>query len=121
MSDSAGHKIGFVGARFAGTDGVSLEASKWAKVLWHHRHISYWFAGRLNTDPSVSFLEPHAYFGHPDIQWINDRIFGRVNRDKEVTRRIYALSEHLKRSLYDFVSRFDIDSAGCAKMLCASR
>ncbi len=118
MSDTAGHRIGFVGTRFAGTDGVSLEASKWAKVLWDHRHTSYWFAGKLNTDPSVSLLEPHAYFGHPDIQWINERIFGCVDRDKEVTRRIYALSEHLKRALYDFVERFDIEVMVVQNALC---
>ena len=118
MSETAGHRIGFVGTRFAGTDGVSLEASKWAKVLWDHRHTSYWFAGKLNTDPSVSMLEPHAYFGHPDIQWINDRVFGCVNRDKEVTQRIYALSEHLKRQLYDFVERFDIEILVAQNALC---
>jgi glycosyltransferase involved in cell wall biosynthesis len=113
-----GHNIGFVGTRFAGTDGVSLEASKWAKVLWDHRHTSYWFAGKLNTDPTVSMLEPHAYFDHPDIQWINKRIFGRNNRDKEVTRRIYAISEHLKRSLYDFVGRFEIEVLVVQNALC---
>ncbi|NOZ39339.1 MAG: glycosyltransferase family 4 protein [Planctomycetes bacterium] len=118
MDNTAGHRIGFVGTRFAGTDGVSLEASKWAKVLWDHRHTSYWFAGKLNTDPSVSMLEPHAYFGHADIQWINDRIFGCVDRDKEVTQRIYALSEHLKRALYDFVDRFDIEVMVVQNALC---
>lgn len=118
MPEVVGQKIGFVGTRFAGTDGVSLEASKWAKVLWHHRHISHWFAGKLNTAPEISMLEPHAYFGHPDIQWINDRIFGRVTRDKEVTRRIYAISEHLKRSLYQFVERFEIDVMVVQNALC---
>ena len=118
MNTDQGHHIGFVGTRFAGTDGVSLEASKWAKVLWHHRHTSYWFAGKLNTDPAVSKLEPHAYFGHPDSQWINDRIFGCVNRDKEVTQRIYALSEHLKRALYAFVERFDIEVMVVQNALC---
>jgi len=118
MNTDMGHHLGFVGARFAGTDGVSLEASKWAKVLWDHRHTSYWFAGKLNTDPAVSMLEPHAYFGHPDIQWINDRIFGRAKRDKEVTQRIYAISEHLKRSLYDFVERFGIEVLIVQNALC---
>ena len=118
MNDSVGHRIGFVGTRFAGTDGVSLEASKWAKILWDNRHVSYWFAGKLNTDPAVSMLVPHAYFGHPDIQWINHRVFGRGNREKEVTTRIYALSEHLKRSLYEFVARFDINVLVVQNALC---
>lgn len=104
-----GHRIGFVGTRFAGTDGVSLEAAKWAKVFWDHRHVSYWYAGKLDTDPEVSQLSPHAYFGHPDIQWINDRVFGHATRDPEVTRRIFALAEHLKRTLYEFVRKFDIE------------
>ena len=74
MSSTTGHRIGFVGTRFSGNDGVSLEASKWAKMLWDYRHVSHWFAGKLNTDPDVSMLVPHAYFGHPDIRWINQRI-----------------------------------------------
>ncbi len=124
MSDSrpkVGHRIGFVGTRFAGTDGVSLEASKWATVLWDHKHTSYWMAGKLDTDPKVSMLVPHAYFGHPDIQWINDRAFGTTTRDPEVTRRIFAITEFLKRSIYDFVRKFDIEilcvqNASCIPM-----
>ena len=116
-----GHKIGFVGTRFAGTDGVSLEAAKWARVLWHNKHVSYWYGGKLDTDPAVSMLVPHAYFGHPDISWINERIFGRSTRDPEVTRRIFALTEHLKRTLYEFVRKFDIEilivqNASCIPM-----
>ena len=102
-----GTHIGFVGTRFSGTDGVSLEAGKWARILWDHRHVSYWYAGRLDTDPEISMLVPHAYFGHPDISWINDRIFGSLTRDPEVTRLIYSLSDHLKRTLYEFTRKFD--------------
>ena len=101
-------RLGFVGTRFAGTDGVSLEAAKWARVLWDHRHVSYWFAGQLDTDPNVSMLVPHAYFGHSDIDWINQRIFGRNKRDPDITRLIYAISDHLKRSLYDFTRKFEM-------------
>jgi len=105
----AGHNIGFVGTRFAGTDGVSLEAAKWAKILWDHKHVSHWYGGKLDTDPAVSMLVPHAYFGHTDIKWINQRCFGSVTRDPEVTRRILSLAEHLKRTLYDFTRKFNIE------------
>ena len=118
MSTTDGHRIGFVGTRFAGTDGVSLEASKWAQVLWDHKHTSHWFAGKLNTDPKVSMLVPLAYFGDPEIKWTNEHIFGRTHRDQEVTRRIYALSEHLKHELYDFVERFDIEVMCVQNALC---
>jgi glycosyltransferase involved in cell wall biosynthesis len=100
--------IGFVGTRFAGTDGVSLESAKWAQILWDHRHVSHWFAGELDRDPGFSMHVPHAYFGHPDIEWINRRVFGVRTRDSSVTSHIYAMSDHLKRSLYEFVERFDI-------------
>ena len=118
MSASQGHRIGFVGTRFAGTDGVSLEASKWAEILWDNQHVSHWYAGKLNTDPGQSMLVPHAYFAHPDIAWINDRIFGTPTREQAVTQRIYALSEHLKRSLYDFVRQFDLEVLIVQNALC---
>ena len=111
-------RLGFVGTRFAGTDGVSLEAAKWARVLWDHRHVSYWFAGQLDTDPNVSMLVPHAYFGHSDIDWINQRIFGRNKRDPDITRLIYAISDHLKRSLYDFTRKFEIEILIIQNALC---
>ncbi len=104
-----GHRIGFVGTRFSGTDGVSLESAKWAQILWDHRHVSYWYGGELDRDPTISMLVPHAHFENSDIRWINERIYGCRTRDPDVTRLIYALSEHLKRTLYDFTKKFDIE------------
>ncbi len=108
MADT-GKRIGFVGTRFSGTDGVTLESAKWAQILWDHRHVSYWFAGELDRDPDASSYVPHAHFGHPDIEWINQRVFGRRTREPEVTRRIFAISAHLKQELYKFVERFQIE------------
>lgn len=104
-----GCRIGFVGARFAGTDGVSLESAKWAEVLWHHRHISYWYGGKLDRSPEISMQVPQAHFGHPDIEWITNRVFGVSTRSPEVTRRIFALSDFLKGTLYEFTRKFEID------------
>ena len=50
--------IGFISTRFAGTDGVSLESSKWAEVLWHHKHVSYWFGGKLDRADDISMEVP---------------------------------------------------------------
>ena len=111
-------RIGFVGARFYGNDGVSLEASKWAQILWDRRHVSYWYGGKLDTNPDVSMLVPHAYFGHSDIQWINDHIWGVHTRNPEVTRLIYSISDHLKRSLYDFTRKYEIDIICAQNSLC---
>ncbi|MFO7902043.1 MAG: glycosyltransferase [Planctomycetota bacterium] len=104
-----GSRIGFVGTRFAGTDGVSLESAKWAQVLWDHKHVSYWFGGKLDRSPDISMSVPHAYFGHPDIESINERVLGVSTRSPEITRRIFTISDHLKGMLYEFTRKFDID------------
>jgi len=67
VSAEMGCRIGFIGARFAGTDGVSLESAKWAEVLWHHRHVSYWYGGKLDRSPDISLQVPQAHFGHPTL------------------------------------------------------
>ncbi|MGJ3244157.1 MAG: glycosyltransferase [Opitutales bacterium] len=101
--------IGFVSTRFAGSDGVSLESAKWAKVLWDDKHVSYWYSGRNDRHPGVSFCVPEAYFGFPENQWINERIWGRSSRDPKVTLRIRNLANYLKETLYRFVDYHDID------------
>ncbi len=50
--------IGFLSTRFAGTDGVSLEAYKWAEVLESLGHSCFWYAGELDRDPDRSLLVP---------------------------------------------------------------
>ncbi|MGC1275917.1 MAG: glycosyltransferase family 4 protein [Planctomycetaceae bacterium] len=114
----AGQNIGFVSTRFAGTDGVSLESSKWAQVLWEHRHVSYWYAGKLDRDPAASMLVPEAYFGHPDVLAINDAVFGTTRRHPDVTRRINDVADRLKQSLYEFTSKFSIDILCVQNALC---
>ena len=101
-------RVGFISTRFAGTDGVSLEAAKWAEVLWHDRHVSYWYAGLLDRSADVSMCVPEAYFNHPENLWINERIWGRGTRTPRITRRIHDLAEYIKGTLYDFVERFDL-------------
>ena len=39
-------RIGFVSTRLAGTDGVSLETSKWVTVLERLGHTCFYFAGQ---------------------------------------------------------------------------
>ena len=113
-----GVQIGFVGTRFSGTDGVSLESAKWAQVLWDHRHTSYWYSGMSDRDESVSMVVPHAYFGHPDIQRINRAAFGSLTRNSDVTQQIYSLAQYLKGTLYEFTRRFDLDLLIVQNALC---
>jgi glycosyltransferase involved in cell wall biosynthesis len=111
-------RIGFVATRFAGTDGVSLESGKWAKVLWDYQHVSSWYAGKLDRHPDASMLVPEAYFGDPGNVWINERVFGRLQRGPDVTRKIYDLAEYLKGTLYEFIQQFDIQILVVQNALC---
>jgi glycosyltransferase involved in cell wall biosynthesis len=101
-------RVGFISTRFAGTDGVSLESAKWANVLWNSGHTSFWYAGLLDRDPDASFCIPEAHFEHPENIWINQRIWGCLQRDPLVSRRIRDLADYLKSTLYDFKERFDL-------------
>jgi glycosyltransferase involved in cell wall biosynthesis len=102
-------RIGFVSTRFAGTDGVSLESAKWAKVLEEDQHQCFWYAGRLDHPAATSYCVPEAFFGHAENAWINERIWGRTARPRQVTERIYEMAAYLNSTLYDFVRRFDIN------------
>lgn len=104
-----GKRIGFISTRFAGTDGVSLESAKWARVLWADRHVSFWYSGLSDREPGASFCVPEAYFGHPEVQWLNERIWGERRRDPLVSRRIRDMASYLKETLYQFRDRFRLD------------
>jgi glycosyltransferase involved in cell wall biosynthesis len=101
--------IGFVSTRFAGTDGVTLEASKWASVIQKCGHNCYWFAGKLDRRPEKSFLVPEAFFLHEKNRWIDEQIFGKKRRDSAVTDAIFDLKILLKKQLKEFIQTFTID------------
>jgi glycosyltransferase involved in cell wall biosynthesis len=101
--------IGFISTRFAGTDGVTLEASKWAQVLRQMGHQCFWFAGKLDKSPERSMLVPEAFFEHEKNQWINERILGKKARSSEVTDVIQNLKTFLKVRIMEFIQRFSID------------
>lgn len=101
--------IGFVSTRFAGTDGVSLESEKWARMLEEERHEVFWFAGELDRDLQRSMLVPEAFFGHADNDRISREVWGKFRRSPEIYRMICDLSDFLKNKLYEFTERFKID------------
>jgi len=104
-----GRNIGFISTRFAGTDGVSLEAGKCAGVLKRNGHACFWFAGLLDRDPEHSFLIPEAAFQHEKNLWIDRQIFGQKRRESPTTDAIYELKDYLKKQLYEFIRRFKIE------------
>ncbi len=102
-------RIGFVSTRFAGTDGVTLEASKWASVLNELGHDFFWFAGLLDRKPERCMLVPEAFFDHPQNKAINALVFSRKRRDPATTDAIHQLKMLLKEKLLEFIDNFQID------------
>jgi hypothetical protein len=106
------NNIGFISTRFAGTDGVSLETEKWARVFEKEGLGCFYFAGELDRPPSHSHLVPIAHFLDPDIRSIFNAAFSsRANgvRTRQLTTQIHSIKEHLKDELYDFISKFKIN------------
>ncbi len=101
--------IGFISTRFAGTDGVSLETTKWAEVLSNLGYDCFYFAGICDRPEEVSSVVPEASFTHPEIQNINVTAFSKTLRPPDLTRRIMLIKDHLKQELYRFFSRFDLN------------
>jgi mannosylglucosylglycerate synthase len=123
-------RIGFISTRFAGTDGVSLETTKWATVLERLGHVCFYFAGECDRPADRSHVVPEAFYRHPAIEAINELAFRagspgaasglaqaidspaplRPNvRPAELTDRIHALRGQLKAELRTFVERFDLE------------
>ncbi|MBW1694036.1 MAG: glycosyltransferase family 4 protein [Deltaproteobacteria bacterium] len=101
--------IGFVSVRFAGTDGVSLEAAKWAQVFEKQGFTSFYFAGELDRPPERSYLVEEAHFTHPDIRGIYRKCFGVHKRERKTTQKIHKLKSLLKDHIYAFIKKFNID------------
>jgi glycosyltransferase involved in cell wall biosynthesis len=111
MAETRPLRIGFVATRFAGTDGVSLEAEKWAVELRAMGHDTAYFGGLVDRPPDKSREVPEAFFGHPDVLAISEAVFGGTTsgRPASVSRAIDELTKHLKSALYDYVRDFELD------------
>lgn len=101
--------FGFISTRFAGLDGVSLEAKKWVDVLISKGSSVYYMAGQLDTDPEISHLAPKAYFHHKDIQEIQNAIFVEKRRTPTISRKIQEIKEELKAEIEIFHSKFGFE------------
>ena len=102
-------KIGFISTRLAGSDGVSLETSKWAHVLEKDGHTCFYMAGELDTPPERSFLVPACHFTHQGAVETYDGCFGQTTRKPAITRKIEDMKAALKQSVRDFADHFDLD------------
>jgi len=109
LTTGAPRRIGFVSTRFHGTDGVTLEADKWAHILGEMGHSCFWMAGLLDTPPETSYAAPLAFFNHPEVAEVQQQLFGRTTRSRAVTNQIQSLKERLKDEIYRFIEKFQVE------------
>ncbi|MCG3147509.1 MAG: Mannosylglucosylglycerate synthase [Verrucomicrobiae bacterium] len=102
-------RIGFVSTRFEGTDGVSLEAEKWATVLARLGHTCFYFAGICERPAECSRVVPEAFFLHPEIGRIHNAVFNNSRRAPEISRLVESLKNKFKDDLRAFVADFGIE------------
>lgn len=102
-------RIGFVSTRLAGTDGVTLETQKWGNILTGIGHSCFFFAGESDWPEEISCVVPEAHFNHPEILALNADLFDNYSRSSETSGKIQSLRYYLKKQLYEFIEKFDIE------------
>jgi glycosyltransferase involved in cell wall biosynthesis len=96
--------IGFVSTRFQGTDGVSMEAEKWSKVMKRMGYECFYFAQKQRV-----MIAPEAHFEDPIIKRVQKSCFKVYKRTSHVTGTIHSVRKVIKDALYKFVKKFNID------------
>jgi glycosyltransferase involved in cell wall biosynthesis len=104
-------RIGFISTRLSGTDGVSLEVEKWAKVLKRMGHELFFCAGELGDYASEGTLIPKLHFADQSIQALSRRAFddGQNGDGKALADQIYDLADELRSPLRHFIRSNDLD------------
>lgn len=102
-------RIGFVSTRLSGTDGVSLETTKWVKVLSNLGHECFYFAGASEWSQDRSYVVEEAHFNHPEVRRLTEDLFDDYIRSPETSETIEKLKNHLKGHLHQFVKQFELD------------
>jgi glycosyltransferase involved in cell wall biosynthesis len=101
--------IGFVSTRVAGTDGVSLEIGKWANVLAHMGFDCRYICGKSDRPDACTFIIEEADYHHPVIQEMNQQVFGRTTRSRQLSKYIRDTSAQIKDQLYAAVDQHSLD------------
>ena len=103
-------RIGFIAARLSGTDGVSLEVGKWAKVLNKMGHEVFFCAGELGGYAAKGTLIPKLHFTHRSIKQLTQKAFEESGTDGEkISDEIYAAADELRAPLRSFIRSNRLD------------
>lgn len=98
-------RIGIISTRLNGTDGVSLEVEKWARVLSRMGHELYYCAGELGGYAKGGTVIRKLHFADHSIQSLSERAFGE-NAEADggkLSDEIYAAADDLRAPLRKFI------------------
>ena len=98
-------RIGFIATRLHGTDGVTLEVEKWAKVLTNLGHEVYFCAGELGGYAKDGTLIPELHFGDQTVFALSQRAFGdNPEQDGDaLADQIYSRADEMRAPLRNFI------------------
>ena len=98
-------RIGFISTRLSGTDGVTLEVEKWARVLTRMGHEVFFCAGELGDYAKGGTVIPKLHFADQSILSLSRRAFdqnGETDGEK-LSDQIYAMADELRTPLRRFI------------------
>lgn len=104
-------RIGFIATRLHGTDGVTLEVEKWAKVLTNLGHEIYYCAGELGGYAKGGTLIPELHFADQTVFALSQRAFGgSPEQDGDVLAdQIYSRADEMRAPLRSFIRSNHLD------------
>jgi len=103
-------RVAFVSTRIAGTDGVSLEIEKWARVLEDRLGFECrYIAGKCDRPADRSAVIPEMHFAHPEIASISRCAFVEERRDRQLTEDIARLTRHLRDKINEAIHSLEAD------------
>lgn len=100
--------IGMVSTRLAGTDGVSLEATKMATALRRMGHQVFYCAGELDGDVPGT-LAPELHFTDATAVALSQHAFSREGEDAALLADIATRAGELQQPLRQFIRDYRID------------
>lgn len=104
-------RIGFIATRLSGTDGVTLEVEKWAKVLSRMGHELFFCAGELSGYAKDGMLISKLHFGDQSIRALTERAFsGGEGHDGDVlVDQVYSRADEIRAPLRSFIRSNKLD------------
>jgi mannosylglucosylglycerate synthase len=103
-------RIGIVGTRLAGVDGVTFEAAKWESVLQELGHEIRLCAGELDALRHDARLIPAMHFTYPPAARVTDAAFDPGSDAQSVRNEIDRLAGQLLPPLHDWLAAYGIQA-----------